>query len=87
MFWGQGGELVDGNGKAVFGIGANREKMLNILEFYKELVDKGYRLVAWPITATKPTSTLKWQPAKLHVLGRQLASCSVGFNHRQRRLG
>ncbi len=42
MFWGQGGELVDGNGKAVFGIGANREKMLNILEFYKELVDKGY---------------------------------------------
>jgi len=42
MFWGQGGELVDASGKAVFGTGDNRTKMLNVLNFYKSLVDQGY---------------------------------------------
>lgn len=42
MFWGQGGQLVDANGKAVFGQGENRTKMLKVLNFYKSLVDQGY---------------------------------------------
>jgi len=42
MFWGQGGELTDAGGKPVFGTGANRERMLNVLRFYKSLVDQGY---------------------------------------------
>jgi len=41
MFWGQGGQLVDEAGNPAFGTGANREKMLSILKFYKELVDQG----------------------------------------------
>lgn len=42
MFWGQGGELVDSKGQPSFGTGANRAKMLNVLKFYKSLVDQGY---------------------------------------------
>lgn len=42
MFWGQGGQLVDASGKATFGAGENRAKMLNVLKFYKSLVDQGY---------------------------------------------
>ncbi|MFI7483959.1 extracellular solute-binding protein [Kocuria sp. M1R5S2] len=41
MFWGQGGELVDEEGNPVFGEGANREAMLNVLTFLQETVDSG----------------------------------------------
>jgi multiple sugar transport system substrate-binding protein len=40
-FWSLGGELVDENGKPVFGQSPNREKMLKVLEFLKESVDSG----------------------------------------------
>jgi multiple sugar transport system substrate-binding protein len=40
-FWSQGGELVDGDGKPIFGEGENRERMLNAINFYKSLVDSG----------------------------------------------
>ncbi|MGH3090640.1 MAG: extracellular solute-binding protein [Rubrobacteraceae bacterium] len=40
-FWSQGGELVDGNGRPIFGEGQNREYMLNEFEFLKEAVDSG----------------------------------------------
>jgi len=40
-FWSQDGELVDESGKPIFGEGENREKMLNALNFYKDLVDSG----------------------------------------------
>jgi multiple sugar transport system substrate-binding protein len=41
MFWGQGGELVDDEGKPVFGEGSNREAMLNVFNFLGETVDSG----------------------------------------------
>jgi multiple sugar transport system substrate-binding protein len=40
-FWSQGGELVDGSGKPIFGEGENRDKMLNALTFYTDLVESG----------------------------------------------
>jgi multiple sugar transport system substrate-binding protein len=40
-FWAQGGELVDDTGKPIFGEGENREKMLNALNYYNDLVDSG----------------------------------------------
>jgi multiple sugar transport system substrate-binding protein len=42
FFWGQGGALVDEKGEAVFGVGENREKMLKVFQFIKQLVDAGY---------------------------------------------
>ncbi|NRF93741.1 extracellular solute-binding protein [Paenibacillus frigoriresistens] len=41
MFMSQGGELVNKEGKAVFGEGANREKMLNVFNFLKKAADTG----------------------------------------------
>jgi multiple sugar transport system substrate-binding protein len=41
MFWAQGGELVDANGKPVFGEGKNRDAMLNLLNFLKRTIDSG----------------------------------------------
>ncbi|NUK82737.1 extracellular solute-binding protein, partial [Streptomyces lunaelactis] len=41
MFLSQGGELVNKEGKAVFGEGANREKMLNVFNFLKKAADTG----------------------------------------------
>ncbi len=41
MFWAQGGELVDANGKPVFGEGKNRDAMLNLLKFLKRTIDSG----------------------------------------------
>jgi multiple sugar transport system substrate-binding protein len=40
-FWAQGGKLVDGSGKPVFGEGDERAKMLNALNYFKDLVDSG----------------------------------------------
>ncbi len=40
-FWAQGGELVDADGKPIFGEGENRDKMLKALNYYKGLVDSG----------------------------------------------
>jgi multiple sugar transport system substrate-binding protein len=51
QFWAQGGDLVDDDGKPIFGEGENREKMLNALNFYKDLVDSG--------AAPKRVSTIK----------------------------
>lgn len=41
MFWGQGAELVDKEGAPTFGEGANREAMLNVLNFLDETVKSG----------------------------------------------
>jgi multiple sugar transport system substrate-binding protein len=40
QFYAQGGKLFDDNGKAVFGEGDNREKMLNVFTTLKTLVDE-----------------------------------------------
>ncbi len=40
-FWSQGGELVDEEGRPIFGEGQNRTYMLNTFEFLKEAVDSG----------------------------------------------
>jgi multiple sugar transport system substrate-binding protein len=40
-FWSQGGELVDDQGKPIFGEEPNRTYMLNELNFLKETVDSG----------------------------------------------
>ncbi|WP_413376009.1 extracellular solute-binding protein [Alkalihalobacillus sp. 1P02AB] len=41
LFWAQGGELVDEEGRPVFGEGENREKMLNVLSTIEEAVKAG----------------------------------------------
>jgi multiple sugar transport system substrate-binding protein len=40
-FWSQGGELVDEQGKPIFGEEPNRTYMLNLMNFLKEAVDSG----------------------------------------------
>ena len=40
-FWSQGGELVDAEGRPIFGEGENREKMLRAINYFKGLVDSG----------------------------------------------
>jgi multiple sugar transport system substrate-binding protein len=40
-FWSQGGELVDEQGKPIFGEEPNRTYMLNVFNFLKETVDSG----------------------------------------------
>lgn len=40
-FWSQGGELVDDQGKPIFGEGKNRTYMINMMNFLKEAVDSG----------------------------------------------
>ncbi|WP_159592592.1 extracellular solute-binding protein [Chelativorans xinjiangense] len=40
-FWAQGGQLVDEDGKPIFGEGENREKMLRAIDYFKGLVDSG----------------------------------------------
>ncbi len=40
-FWAQDGDLVDDEGKPIFGEGENREKFLNAVNYYKDLVDSG----------------------------------------------
>ena len=39
MFWAQGGELVDANGRPVFGEGENRERMIRVLTFLRDAWD------------------------------------------------
>lgn len=41
MFWGQGGELVDADGRPVFGAPPHREKMVALLRFLRETVESG----------------------------------------------
>lgn len=48
-FWAQGGQIVDDAGKPVFNEGANKEAMLNTLNFLKKTIDTG-------ITPTRVTS-------------------------------
>ena len=40
-FWGQGGKLVDDAGKPVFADDANREKFVNAVNYYRDLVESG----------------------------------------------
>jgi len=40
-FWGQGGELVDDDGAPVLGEDPNRQAMVNVLSFIRELVETG----------------------------------------------
>ena len=40
-FWSQGGELVNAQGKPIFGEEPNRTYMLNVMNFLKECVDSG----------------------------------------------
>jgi multiple sugar transport system substrate-binding protein len=41
MFWGQGGELVDGAGRPVFGESPHREKMLRLFAFLRRTIESG----------------------------------------------
>jgi multiple sugar transport system substrate-binding protein len=41
MFWAQGGELVDANGRPIFGEGANRTAMLRLLGFLRDTIAQG----------------------------------------------
>ena len=41
MFWGQGGELVDGEGRPIFGEPPHRERMLRLFAFLRETVRSG----------------------------------------------
>jgi multiple sugar transport system substrate-binding protein len=41
MFWAQGGELVDENGRPVFGEEPNRRAMLRLLGFLRETIQRG----------------------------------------------
>jgi multiple sugar transport system substrate-binding protein len=41
MFWAQGGELVDADGRPVFGEQPNRRAMLRLLEFLRDTVQRG----------------------------------------------
>ena len=41
MFWAQGGELVDRDGRPIFGEGANRIAMLRLLEFLRDTIQRG----------------------------------------------
>jgi multiple sugar transport system substrate-binding protein len=41
MFWAQGGELVDADGRPVFGSGANREYLIRVLSFLRDTVRSG----------------------------------------------
>jgi multiple sugar transport system substrate-binding protein len=41
MFWAQGGELVDGDGRPVFGLPPNRERMVNVLRFLRATIETG----------------------------------------------
>ncbi|QQA43913.1 extracellular solute-binding protein [Pelagovum pacificum] len=40
-YWAQGGDLVDEEGKPIFGEGENREKFLTAVNYFKDLVDSG----------------------------------------------
>ncbi|PYQ49193.1 MAG: hypothetical protein DMF78_18965 [Acidobacteria bacterium] len=41
MFWGQGGQLVDVDGRPVFGQEPDREKMVRVLRFLRETIETG----------------------------------------------
>jgi multiple sugar transport system substrate-binding protein len=41
MFWAQGGELVDGEGRPVFGETPHRERMVNVLAFLRDTIRTG----------------------------------------------
>jgi multiple sugar transport system substrate-binding protein len=41
MFWAQGGELVDADGRPVFGEGDNRERLINVLTFLRQTAQSG----------------------------------------------
>jgi len=41
MFWAQGGELVDRDGRPTFGEGANRVAMLRLLSFLRDTIQRG----------------------------------------------
>ena len=41
MFWAQGGELVDGDGRPVFGLSPNREHLIRVLTFLRDTVQRG----------------------------------------------
>jgi multiple sugar transport system substrate-binding protein len=41
MFWAQGGELVDGDGRPVFGLAPHRERLVNVLRFLRDTVRRG----------------------------------------------
>ncbi len=40
-FWGQGGKLVDDQGKPIFGEGDNRAKFIKAVNYYRDLVESG----------------------------------------------
>ncbi|AJY46049.1 extracellular solute-binding protein [Martelella endophytica] len=40
-FWGQGGSLVDDSGKPIFAEGENRQKFIDAVNYYRDLVESG----------------------------------------------
>ena len=55
-FWSQGGELVDEQGKPIFGEEPHRTYMLNEMNFLKETVDSGASPSGSPRSRTTPSS-------------------------------
>lgn len=41
MFWAQGGDLVDDQGKPVLGENSNKKALLNVFDFFKRTIDSG----------------------------------------------
>lgn len=41
MFWAQGGDLVNDQGKPVLGDGSNKKALLNVFDFFKRTIDSG----------------------------------------------
>ncbi len=41
MFWAQGGELVDADGRPIFGEAPNRQKMIDVLAFLRQTIERG----------------------------------------------
>ena len=41
MFWGQGGELTDADGRPIFGLEPHRERMVRVLSFLRDTIQSG----------------------------------------------
>ena len=62
MFFGLGGDLVDKEGKPIYGIGANREKLIEVFAFWDRLVKEG--LVPQRVIDLKSNGDLVAEAAK-----------------------
>ena len=91
MFWGQGGELVDADGRPIFGQPPHRERMVKLLRFLRDTVESG----------ASPRSVLGRQRLQAALVGRDrgrrrdvpgrqladAASCSTACRRKSSRSG